>query len=421
MRMNNFWITVAHTAKQRIKSKSFLWSTIIISIIVIGIANIQNIIDAFQGDMDGEEEFKERIALITDSESEDFAELLTSFEEGNYQYFIYTDGDVDKAKSAANEGEFDYILTLFGPFPDMEVQFYSSGTDFRLGQEVQYEVQRMKETYMINELGLNQEELAIIYSPIMFTEQPLQDDGDVQTMESHMQSYWMVYILVFAIYMIIIFFGSMIATEVATEKSSKVMELIVSSVNPVTQMFGKIIGIGIAGFLNLGIIILAAFIGYRTSGETFLNEFFQETLDVSLIGYAILFILLGYILYGGLAAMLGALVSRAEEVNQALQPLIFMSMIALFISVFGLNVPDAGFIKVLSYFPFFTPQLLFLRLGMTTVPTWEIILIILILIASAIAVNIIAARIYKGGVLMYGKFSFKEGIKQALRLGKKEG
>ena len=270
------------------------------------------------------------------------------------------------------------------------------------------------------ELNLNEEELAMIYSPIDFTESQLVDDGQVQTVETQMQSYWIVYALVFAIYMIIILFGTMIATEVATEKSSKVMELIVSSVNPVTQMFGKIIGIGLAGLLNIGIIVAAAFVGYQISGEKFLSDILTDSVDLSLVGYALLFIFLGYILYGGVAAMLGALVSRAEEVNQALQPLIYLAMIAFFIAMFGLNVPDAPFIKILSYFPFFTPQLLFLRIGMTTVPTWEIILIIAILVVSAILVNLIAARIYKGGVLMYGKFSFKEGIKNALRLGKKE-
>src|SRR5699024_10084942 len=144
------------------------------------------------------------------------------------------------------------------------------------------------------------------------------------------------------------------------------------------------------------------------------------SLDISLLWYALLFIVLGYFVYGGVAAMLGALVSRAEEVNQALQPLIFLAMIAFFIAIFGLNTPDSMMIQVLSYIPFFTPQLLFLRIGMGTVPMWEMVVIIGILVLSAIAINILAARVYKGGVLMYGKFSLKDGIKRALTLAKKE-
>lgn len=416
--MNNFWVTVAHTAGNRLKSKAFIWSTAIISVIVIGLMNIGTIVGLFSGDDDKVE--KSTIAVISEVENEELAQMLVSFEEGEFDYILYTGGDLESARTAVENGEFDYILALSGDILNVEAQFFGAGTDFLLAQHVRTDVQRMKETVVTNKLGLNEQELAMIYSPINFQELPLAENGSVQTEETHMQSYWMVYALVFAIYMIIILFGSMIATEVATEKSSRVMELIVSSVNPVTQMFGKIVGIGLSGIVNIGVIIAAALVGYAISGETYLDSILRDVIDISLIGYAIILIVLGYLLYGGVAAMLGALVSRAEEVNQAIQPLVFLAMIAFFVSMFGLNVPDAPFIGVLSYIPFFTPQLLFLRIGMTTVPLWEIILILIILVISVILVNALAARIYKGGVLMYGKFSFKEGIKQALTLGKKE-
>lgn len=416
--MSNFWIIVGHTAEKRLKSKAFLWSTIIISAIVIALMNIGTIIDIFSGDDKTTE--KSTVAVVTSEGIEELSEMLVSYKEGEFNYIHYTEGDIESAKQAAENNEFEYVLGLRGDILNLEAEFFGAGTDFMIAQHVRTDVQRMKETVVTNELGLNQEELAMIYNPINFSELPLSENGEVRTEESHMQSYWMVYALVFAIYMIIILFGSMIATEVATEKSSRVMELIVSSVNPVTQMFGKIIGIGISGLVNILLIVIAAFVGYTISGADYLDTILRDVVDLSLLGYALLLIVLGYLLYGGVAAMLGALVSRAEEVNQALQPLIFLAMIAFFVSMFGLNVPDTTFIKVLSYIPFFTPQLLFLRMGMTTVPTWEIIVIISILIISVILINMLAARIYKGGVIMYGKFSFKDGMKQALRLGKKE-
>ncbi|QOY35393.1 ABC transporter permease [Anaerobacillus isosaccharinicus] len=416
--MSNFWVIVGHTAEKRLKSKAFLWSTIIISAIVIALMNIGTIVDIFSGDDKTTE--KSTVAVVTGEGIEELSEMLVSYNEGEFNYVHYTDGDLESAKQAAENNEFDYVLGLRGDILNLEAEFFGAGTDFMIAQHVRTDVQRMKETVVTNELGLNQEELAMIYNPIYFSELPLTENGEVRTEESHMQSYWMVYALVFAIYMIIILFGSMIATEVATEKSSRVMELIVSSVNPVTQMFGKIIGIGISGLVNILLIVVAAFVGYTISGADYLDTILRDVVDLSLLGYALILIVLGYLLYGGVAAMLGALVSRAEEVNQALQPLIFLAMIAFFVSMFGLNVPDTTFIHVLSYIPFFTPQLLFLRMGMTTVPTWEIIVIISILIISVILINMLAARIYKGGVIMYGKFSFKEGMKQALRLGKKE-
>lgn len=418
MQMNNFWITVAHTAGKRIKSKAFVWSTAVIAVLIIGLMNITSVIDMF-GEEDGETE-KAAIAVVYDTRTADLAALLTSYEEGEYRYVGYSDSDLASAKQATEDGEFDYVLGLSGEPSQVEAEFFSEDADFTVGQTVRMDVQRMKETIVTNELGLNEEELAMIYNPIVFNEQALTNEGNIETEESHMQSYYMVYGLVFVIYMVILLFGSIIATEVATEKSSRVMELIVSSVNPVTQMFGKIVGIGLTGVLNMGILALAAYVGYLISGEKYLETTFQDMLEGSLIGYALLLIVLGYLLYGGMAAMLGALVSRAEEVNQAIQPLIFVAMIAFFISITGLNMPDATFIKVLSYVPFFTPQLLFLRIGMTSVPTWEIVVILTVLVLSVIVMSLLAARIYKGGVLMYGKFSFKSGIKQALRLGKRE-
>ncbi|MDG5788338.1 ABC transporter permease [Evansella sp. AB-P1] len=415
--MNNFWITVSHTAGRRIKSKAFVISTIFMVVLILGLTNITNIIDLFSSD---ESEDITSVAVVDETLTDNFfGETLASYDDGLFNYVNFT-GELDDAIEDAGNNGHDFVLYLTGDISTIEAEFYSDGNDFMMSNEVNQDVQRMKEALATNELGLNEEELSIIYSPITFNEQPLREGGEVQTMETHMQAYWMVYFLVFAIYMIVLTFGSMIATEVATEKSSRVMELIVSSINPVTQMLGKIVGIGVAGLLNLLAIAAAAIIGSYLSGEEFIKMIFTEVIDVWLIVLALVLILLGYFLYGGIAAMLGALVSRAEEVNQALQPLVFLAMIGLFVSIFGLNTPDATFIQVLSYVPFFTPQLLFLRIGMSAVPMWEVTLILGILVLSAIIFNIIAARIYKGGVLMYGKFSFKDGLKQAFTIGKKE-
>ncbi|WP_280770854.1 ABC transporter permease [Salipaludibacillus daqingensis] len=416
--MNNFWTTFTHTASRRIKSKSFIFATGIMVVLIIGLLNLNSILENFTSDDD---ELVSSIAVVDNTDSDgEYAEMLASMEEGAFEYIHFTYGDVNDALEEAYDNNYDYVLAISGESANMEAEFFGEGTDFTVAQEVNQDVQRVKETLVTTELDLNDEELAMIFNPVTFIENSLSQNGEMQTEESHMQAYWMVYGLVFAIYLIVITFGSMIATEVATEKSSRVMELIVSSINPVTQMLGKILGIGLAGMVNLAALALAVFIGSTMSGDDFITTIFTEVIDYSLIIYALVFIILGYFVYGGIAAMLGALVSRAEEVNQAIQPLIFLAMIAFFISMFGLNAPETTFIQVLSYVPFFTPQLLFLRIGMGTVPVWEVTLIIGILIISAILINILAARIYKGGVLMYGKFSFKTGIQQALKLSKKE-
>jgi len=418
--MNNFWVTVGHTVKTRIQSKAFFWSTIIMMLLIIGLLNITNIIEVFSGDNETGE--SQQTVLVVDQSTNDsrVAEALENNNESTFDYQNYTEAGEESALEAARSGESDFVLTLQGNPVNLEAEFFGDENGSSVIGSVNQEVQRAKESLVTNQLGLSGEQLAMINAPVSFNEQPLTEGTEVATEEEQMQAYWMVYGLVFVIYLIVLSFGTMIATEVATEKSSRVMELIVSSVNPVVQMFGKLVGIGIFGLINLGTLVLAVIIGFMISGDNIIQNFFSGMIDMSLLFYALALIILGYFIYGGVAAMLGALVSRTEEVNQAIQPLVFLAMIALFISIFGLNAPDSAFVQVLSYIPFFTPQLLFLRIGMGTVPMWEVLLIFAILIVSALLINILAARIYKGGVLMYGKFSFKNGIKQALTMSKRE-
>src|SRR5699024_952245 len=140
----------------------------------------------------------------------------------------------------------------------------------------------------------------------------------------------------------------------------------------------------------------------------------------SLFIYAVVFFLLGYLLYATLAAMLGSLVSRVEDVQQLILPMTFLIMIAFFIAMFGLNMPESKLVVISSYIPFFSPMLMFLRVGMVDVPVWEVALSIGILVASIIVLAILGAKVYKGGVLMYGRTSSLKDLKKAMALSYKE-
>ncbi len=382
-------------------------STGIMALLIFGFFQVPALLDAAGGGED-----PEPLQVYVEDHSAFEGEAAERLAERDGFVFYEPSDDAEADADAPRSGG----VVLSGSPASLDAAFYS----IPAVEEgvIEQDIQQVKDQLAAESAGLPEEDLEALTAPISVERVPV--EGETQQAEAGSGEYWMVYILVFAIYLIVLTFGSMIATEVATEKSSRVMELIVSSINPVTQMFGKLAGIGAAGVINLSILGGAALAGAWLTGEEAVQFFFDDILNLSLIGFALLFILLGYFLYGGIAAMLGALVSRAEEVNQAIQPLIFLAMIAFFLSIIALNIPDATVFRVLSYVPFFAPQLLFLRIGMGTVPGWEAALIILILVVSAVLINIAAARIYKGGVLMYGKFSFKEGIRQALTLSRKE-
>ena len=290
--------------------------------------------------------------------------------------------------------------------------------------QLEQALQQVKEEIVTSSLNLQPEEVASIYAPIQFERVAIAETAKTE-MELN-QARIFVYILLFIIYFSVLMFGNMIATEIAIEKSSRVMEILISSSSPVQQMFGKIFGIALLGLTQYVLIFLVGVLSLRQRLST--DSFDQELgelivgqgLPLHLIGYAFLFFILGYFLYATISAMLGSLVSRIEDVNQMVAPMIFLIVAAFLIAMFGLSNPEAKIVTVTSFIPFFAPMIMFLRVGMLSLPLWEVLLGVAILIATIVLFAWIGARVYRGGVLMYGKSSSLKDFKRALQLSKRE-
>ncbi|MDQ0207097.1 ABC transporter permease [Alkalicoccobacillus murimartini] len=417
--MNNFWTVVLHTLSNRLKTKTFIVTTLITIAFIAGAMNIDRIFEAFSGDSE-----PQTIAVV--GNEEDVTNAIVTELSGVE--------DLDASNESATEGEpadvlqesgADYVLTLSGEDSgQMSALLYAEDVDGSVATEVETTLQRVKESLATLELGLDEAELAQIYSPISFeTESAAASLTPDRTEEETFQAQAIVYVLLFVIYLSVILYGTMIATEVATEKSSRVMEILVSSVHPIVQMFGKIIGIAGVALLQVLTIAIGAGIGYliRGSGTDngFLSQILGDSLPYDLIIYAFIFLALGFLLYGSIAAMLGSLVSRVEDVNTLIQPLIYMVMIAFFIAIYGLSNPDSMLVTITSWVPFFSPIIMFLRFGLLAIPVWEVVLSFGVMIVSIVVFSLFAANVYKGGVIMYGSGSLIKGIKSALSLSKK--
>ncbi|MBE3555073.1 MAG: ABC transporter permease, partial [Thermicanus sp.] len=144
-----------------------------------------------------------------------------------------------------------------------------------------------------------------------------------------------------------------------------------------------------------------------------------STLPVDVVIYAVIYFVLGYLLYATLAAMLGSLVSSMEEIQTMMMPLTMVVVVAFMISMFGLTTPDALYVVVSSYIPLFTPLVMFLRVGLSNPACWEVLITTVLLIGSILLSAYVAAKVYRGGVLMYGKASFA-GILKAMKLYKEK-
>ncbi|BAC13095.1 ABC transporter permease [Oceanobacillus iheyensis] len=420
--MNKFWIILSHTYLSKVKSKSFIISTAITLLVIIGLANLPTIIDTFSDD--GEER-AEQIAVI--DESGNYFDLLDeNLAAANEQQLeiVPVDESEEDVKQAVQDEEYEGLLVIETDENNLPTGTYYANRISDSGEQLflQNQLQQLKIAIGTQQSGIDQETLEMIYAPVPFESTQL--DETARTSEEMSQARGIVYVMLFVLYMAVIIYGQMIATDVAIEKSSKVMEILVSSASPITHMFAKIFGVALLGLTQVLLFLGVGYFMIRSKMDEIGGEFFEymglTNNDVSIYIYAVVFFLLGYFLYATLAAMLGSLVSRIEDVNQLIMPMIMLVMIAFFIAMFGLNAPESTLITVTSFIPFFAPMIMFLRVGMLNVPVWEIVLSFGLLIGTIALLAYIGAKVYSGGVLMYGKSGSLKDFKKAMKLSKKE-
>ncbi len=218
------------------------------------------------------------------------------------------------------------------------------------------------------------------------------------------------YILVVLTFMAILTYGNWVAQSVAEEKSSRVMELLITAATPRQLLAGKVMGAGAAGLTQFLVVILAAVIGLQAG--PYLEQLLGGTpaasgqlppLTVPLGLAFAAFFMGGFLLYATLYAAVGSMVSRQEDVQAAASPLMIVAMAGYFISFSALNAIDQGWVAALSIVPFFSPYLMPGRILLGTPAGWEIALSIVLLAVTILAALWVAARIYSAGVLLYGQ------------------
>lgn len=275
--MNNFWTIVGHTASSRLKTKSFVISTIITMVLIIGIVNIGTIIDLFSGDDEGS---TQNIAVVDESDgATEIAEALAAPPEDEEAYiYQLINQPLDTVIEEARDGEYDGVVQLTGTTETLNATFY--GENNGMAMDVQQEVQRLKEGYMTSELDIDEAQLAAVYQPIGFEQMSLEDGEATESAGMGIEANITVFAVAYVLFFIIITYSTMIATEVATEKSSRVMELIVSSVNPIVQMFAKLTGIGLTAFINIVTILVAGIIGIYVGGNTISDFLSSDFIDI---------------------------------------------------------------------------------------------------------------------------------------------
>ena len=216
------------------------------------------------------------------------------------------------------------------------------------------------------------------------------------------------FVLIYALYMAITFYGSHVMNSVVTEKTSRAMEVLATSVKPNALLFGKIISTSLAGLIQIAAIIIEAFICVKISSAN--NPSFPvnqiiSNIPTQILVYMLIFFLLGFLIYSFLYGAFASTVSKIDELGSAVMPVQIIIIFTFFVTMSAINSgnADTPFNVFLSYFPFTAPMMMFTRAIISNVSTLEIILSILVLIVSTYFIGWLSARIYRVGILMYGE------------------
>ncbi|QQD85009.1 ABC transporter permease [Jeotgalicoccus sp. ATCC 8456] len=394
--MNKFMTTFNLTFFSKLKAKSFIITTLIIIAGMFLAFNLDKIISLFDSDESSTLQIEADQSFI-----EVFEPIIQTYDEEIE--IVEEDGDT--------------VLEVTSTDP-LEAEIRSdealSSTE---EQNIQLALNDTNRAYVLQTLDLSEEELALMYKevPVNFLVQA-EDSGEFEAAsedDTNTLNMVIFYFSVILMFIIILNYASQIAMEIANEKSSRVIEMIVSSIRPVQHLMAKILAMMAVSIIQVAAITIGGLIAFYTSDHTALLERFGlEPNDQTplLIVYCVIFVVLGLILYLSIAAMLGSFINRMEDIQQGLMPVTFITMIGYFIALAGISFADHFLITVASYIPFFTPFVMPLRLLTNDTGHLEMIIGVVILIALIIVTLMVAAYVYKRSVL-----STESGIMKNIR------
>lgn len=392
-----------------LKNKIFLGITIFLMVLIAAVMFFPRISDTFIGDGDSsgsQEDFvrisdEELPVMIVTADTPEHTKLVCeSFTIAFPDYAVQSGNeDLGQIKEQITSGEVEcaFVLESLTSYTYYVNNLEMYDVNSQIADET---LQSLCRIDALAEEGVSPEK----------AEQILTLEIQHETMslgKDQLQNYFYTYVMIMVLYMVILLYGQMVATNVATEKSSRAMELLITSAKPASMMFGKVIASCLAGLIQLIAVFGSAYLFYNINKTQWGNNPIIVSLfdmPLNLLVYMLIFFVLGFFVYAFLYGAIGSTASKVEDINTSVMPLTFLFIIAFFVVVFSMssgNV-DNMIMKVCSFVPFTSPMAMFTRIAMSTVPFYQIAISVVILILSVFGIGIISAKIYRVGVLLYG-------------------
>lgn len=398
--MQQFFTVFKYEFKKIVLSKGYLISTGIMAIILAGVFFLPQLISdlkLFNSDNNTP------VALIktdyTKSET-----LVQTIHAALPDYEVkLTDKSTEEAKQEVIDDKAKFFIEANHNLT--EVTEYSkigfSDASIREVQSIDAIVKNLRQSDLLAEQNLAPAAITKVLNPdVKINLETVNKNGAASVIYT--------FVLIYALYMAITFYGSHVMNSVVTEKTSRAMEVLATSVKPNALLFGKIISTSLAGLIQIAAIIIEAFICVKISSAN--NPSFPvnqiiSNIPAQILVYMLIFFLLGFLIYSFLYGAFASTVSKIDELGSAVMPVQIIIIFTFFVTMSAINSgnADTPFNVFLSYFPFTAPMMMFTRAIISNVSTLEIILSILVLIVSTYFIGWLSARIYRVGILMYGE------------------
>lgn len=412
--MKQFFIIFKHELSQYFKNKMFVITTLILILAVSGFLFAPRIGEIINKSKSAETSEEKKSEVLVKSDNTNLEKLLpaiaASFPQQNVKI---TNDSVDEIKKQIKEQSVEFAFVLSS---DLKSYTYLANVSALQDPNLNTMDNLLKTLYShvyLKKHGLNDTQIAEVQNPnITHTIESISEDGT--------KNFWYAYVMVFVLYLVIMMFGQKVAMSVVTEKTSRAMEVLITSASPAALMFGKILAASVAGIIQITAVFGSAFISYNINKSYFETNAIINTLfnfPASLVGYLIIFFLLGFLIYSFLFGAMASTISKIEDLSSVviLIQIIFAAGFAISTNAMTSGDVNSELMKGLSLFPLTSPMAMFTRIAMSEVPGLEILLSVAFLILATILIGYIAAKIYRVGVLMYGTKPTLAKIIKAIR------
>ena len=398
--MKQFGKILKFELKYYFKNKIFVGVTIFLVLAIAAVMFFPRITALFETDdtSDTSAELSVMLVKADDPAQADMVKqaFATAFTDYDVQ-ITDESNDTIKDKITSGDAECAFVMTDATAY----TYYVNNLSMYDMNTEIANEV--LQQIYQMNAMiggGMTAEQATDVMN--------IQITSEVESLgKNQMENFFYTYIMIFALYMVILLYGQMVATNVATEKSSRAMEVLITSAKPTSMMFGKVLASCLAGFIQLVAVFGSALIFYNLNKSYWGDNMIIDSIfniPPELLVYMLVFFILGFLIYAFMFGAVGSTASKLEDINTSVMPITMLFIVAFIVVMTSMssgNV-DNTIMKVCSYIPFTSPMSMFTRIAMSTVPWYEIAISIAILVGSTVGIGVLSAKIYRVGVLMYG-------------------